>query len=419
MHLSFWNATSAMAVIGLASPSWGADFHPLRSDRWPFGAVGANYEVNDNNVVFSRDGRTASDGTWRWTRDGGVLPVGFVPGFGSSIDFKRRPLDISDDGTIEVGRIVYKEGRPEQAIWGYYWEDSSHFSFPLPSIEPTAFLPMNQCLSGDGQWLVFDTGGASNPRVGKRLSRAGTRESFPLSHTFNSPMFAPNTDASRILVESGISVVPHGRPASEAGLQTIDSAFAPQSQTSSGAYVVGATRPFREVCFLWDTGANVVEPFNVPLATQDALNLAVSDDASVVAGSVHLKDVSRSPRTFVRRRGEQGRELGGVLSRFGVEMAAYFVIEKVIGLSSDGRSVLVFATSPWYGSSAAIITLPDWQPCPADLNFDGLVDDVDFSIFAGAYDRLTTTDGDLNVDRFTDDADFSMFAVAYDALLCP
>lgn len=53
------------------------------------------------------------------------------------------------------------------------------------------------------------------------------------------------------------------------------------------------------------------------------------------------------------------------------------------------------------------------------MNFDGFVDDADFSMFAKAYDRLTTTDGDLNVDRFTDDADFSLFAVAYDALLCP
>ena len=64
--------------------------------------------------------------------------------------------------------------------------------------------------------------------------------------------------------------------------------------------------------------------------------------------------------------------------------------------------------------------------CPGDLNHDGFVDDLDFVIFAGAYNLLDCADplmaagcpADLNADGFVDDADFVLFAAAYDKLLC-
>ncbi len=66
-------------------------------------------------------------------------------------------------------------------------------------------------------------------------------------------------------------------------------------------------------------------------------------------------------------------------------------------------------------------------PCPADLNFDGQVDDADFVIFVRAYNTLVCDDpqmpagcpADLDGNNLVDDADFSLFVVAYDALLCP
>lgn len=66
-------------------------------------------------------------------------------------------------------------------------------------------------------------------------------------------------------------------------------------------------------------------------------------------------------------------------------------------------------------------------PCPADLTLDGQTDDLDFQIFAVAYDILDCADpsmpagcaSDLNSDGLVDDTDFSIFAVAYDTLVCP
>jgi len=58
------------------------------------------------------------------------------------------------------------------------------------------------------------------------------------------------------------------------------------------------------------------------------------------------------------------------------------------------------------------------RSCDADLNGDGVVDDSDFVIFAGAYNNLLDTFADFNFDNITDDSDFVIFAGAYNELLC-
>ncbi|MBS0188350.1 MAG: hypothetical protein JSS51_09790 [Planctomycetes bacterium] len=63
--------------------------------------------------------------------------------------------------------------------------------------------------------------------------------------------------------------------------------------------------------------------------------------------------------------------------------------------------------------------------CPADLNFDSVVDDDDFQMFSIAYNRLAC-DGavpgcpaDQNRDGVVDDADFPLFLASYNRLECP
>jgi hypothetical protein len=62
---------------------------------------------------------------------------------------------------------------------------------------------------------------------------------------------------------------------------------------------------------------------------------------------------------------------------------------------------------------------PAAQYCPGDFDHSGFVDDIDFSLFAHAYDLFETESGDLNGDTRTDDSDFIEFAAAYNALICP
>ncbi|MBS0188927.1 MAG: thrombospondin type 3 repeat-containing protein [Planctomycetes bacterium] len=62
------------------------------------------------------------------------------------------------------------------------------------------------------------------------------------------------------------------------------------------------------------------------------------------------------------------------------------------------------------------------DPCPADINADGQVDDEDFTRFVAAYAELIVPEADpladFNGDQRVDDADFSVFIAAYDAVMC-
>jgi len=71
--------------------------------------------------------------------------------------------------------------------------------------------------------------------------------------------------------------------------------------------------------------------------------------------------------------------------------------------------------------------VPIIQPCPCDLNHDGLVDDTDFVAFTDAYNVYDCSDpsmpltcpSDFNVDSTVDDSDYVIFFVSYEQLLCP
>jgi hypothetical protein len=425
-----------LGVIGAGLVSAGAfgqvaTFTPLRGDEWPFPVVGGSWRGNREFPPLSGDGSTVTDGRWRWTRSGGVVPVGFVPGFNQSSEYVRSPLDLSYDGSIEVGRLVRFGDRIEASP---YWEGAGRFEL-LPSSATRIF--QRDCLSDDGGWVVFThPPTAFVPFTQYRGSRSGHSEAYPWWSARNSgTIWSPSADASSALTVDGVLRVGPEQAAGDAVLQPkpvfYDYPAWPISMSSNGRLVLlyqrsvpdgnGYSRmPFGVI---WNTDTGETDRFGVPLGFDSIFlepDMYLSDSGELAAGAASNFLSTSSARAFVRRRGEQARELRVVLDRFGDTSSNYYVIERVSGLSRDGRTILVLYSSPlWYGDGAAIVTLPDWEPCPADLNFDGFVDDADFSIFAKAYDRLTTTDGDLNVDRFTDDADFSIFAVAYDALLCP
>lgn len=97
------------------------------------------------------------------------------------------------------------------------------------------------------------------------------------------------------------------------------------------------------------------------------------------------------------------------------------------GVSTALVEVLVagYTNLPPY-EGVSVLT-PRAKVCVGDLNADGLVDDLDFQIFAVAYDILDCADpamaagcpSDLNGDGLVDDLDFQVFVVAYNALVCP
>jgi len=107
-------------------------------------------------------------------------------------------------------------------------------------------------------------------------------------------------------------------------------------------------------------------------------------------------------------------------------------------LWTGSQGIFALSTSSW--TSRAVYTGENFvcgyigpidfsKYCAGDINNDSLVDDADFTLFAGAYNELvcpTLESGypagcpsDLNGDDVVDDADFSVFIAAYNTLLCP
>lgn len=87
------------------------------------------------------------------------------------------------------------------------------------------------------------------------------------------------------------------------------------------------------------------------------------------------------------------------------------------------RFVLFGPSLRGYAGNAGWYLVP--PACPADLNRDRMVDDIDFAIFTSAYDEMLCDesgsepcDADLNGDWLVDDADFQFFVAGYGAMLC-
>jgi hypothetical protein len=85
------------------------------------------------------------------------------------------------------------------------------------------------------------------------------------------------------------------------------------------------------------------------------------------------------------------------------------------------------ATGNFVKPPTALFAFTDDAFCPADLNNDGIVDDLDFQVFILSYNIVECSDagmalgcpGDFNFTRFVDDDDFLIFVLAYNEVLCP
>lgn len=97
----------------------------------------------------------------------------------------------------------------------------------------------------------------------------------------------------------------------------------------------------------------------------------------------------------------------------------------LLAQASDLANACAGASIVLDGSFSLSVAFATITPCPGDLNFDGFVDDTDFSLFAVAYNELLCApppalcDADLNGDSVVDDVDFTIFAAGYNDLICP
>lgn len=100
-------------------------------------------------------------------------------------------------------------------------------------------------------------------------------------------------------------------------------------------------------------------------------------------------------------------------------------VDVTINTLLDINDVGQIVASGKRGNASRLFVLTQRAFCPADLNFDGVVDDLDYALFAQAYSKIECPappeecPGDLNVDGIVDDADFTLFLLSYNLTFCP
>lgn len=96
-----------------------------------------------------------------------------------------------------------------------------------------------------------------------------------------------------------------------------------------------------------------------------------------------------------------------------------------LGVTINGQAVTGNTLTSSTGKDFGPSIIPP-SACPGDFNFDGVVDDEDFQIFAAGYNVLDCDDpamtpgcpGDMDGNNIVDDEDFQIFVVAYNSVVC-
>lgn len=169
------------------------------------------------------------------------------------------------------------------------------------------------------------------------------------------------------------------------------------------AYIHRPPASFRRVCAA-SGGGGLLHPFLG----------AVGTDGAWAAGFGSPDGTSNAAEAFYWTPERGMFQLADYLRNTGAAVPPGVTLRSVVDASADGL-VLVGESD----AGAWIARLQPVSTCRFDLNFDGVVDDADFTRFVVAYNNVFDAYADANQDCITDDADFSPFAVAYDTLLCP
>lgn len=190
-----------------------------------------------------------------------------------------------------------------------------------------------------------------------------------------------------------------------------------------GSVIVGyGDREGRMRSFRWtaETGiADLGEPVSPlwPGFHFDVYACATDASGSVIVGQLVGPTGSRA---FIWTASLGIVDLNNYLSAMGIARGDGTLID-ARGVSDDGRTITGISSN---GSTRGfLVTLPNY--CAGDLNFDGVVDDADFSEFVSTlyvYCDPWWNEGlcraDLNFDGVNTDEDIGLFLVSYDRLLC-
>lgn len=422
------SAASLISASGLAAP-WIEELDP------------GHYVTDLSYDGTAAAGNVTGDGsyeTFRWTRDGGIEYLGLatVP----TIGVGGGSPDISYDGKNVSASILSSDWQLTLGIWNIDTGWTEAFP-PAPEFGKAMDQAYGSAwgLSGDGQSVVgyyyFDL----NP---------GTRVQ-PCAWNLNGTLTDYESSRGRADAASYNGSVVTGWEDSGLGpwfpmawrdgtkyyLSDALGSTTARAVNLDGSIIVGdAPDEFgaMKVAAIWrwnGAGYDTQLAGYLPETSYSwgaAYFTGVTDNGSVAVGSNRLAFNPGQGVKAIIWTPESGLVSGDdYLASLGITLPENFELSDFQTISPDGSVIAAAGINlDWMVYQTILIHLH--EPCPADINNDRQVDDLDFVSFAGGYDTFDCADpsmplrcpADINHDGQVDDADFVLFASAYDALLC-
>ncbi|MEM8876214.1 MAG: GC-type dockerin domain-anchored protein, partial [Planctomycetota bacterium] len=359
----------------------------------------------DGETVIGFASAGFAGGPFRWTRETGILPIPGPPGVTNLAAGA-----ISPDGQSVVG------GGTDAWVWFASTGESVSVGRPPSGLRVGLSAISNEPVAAGSALIIDRTGSLDDAFLPASWS--------PDGGLVIAPPVLPNEEqprwrARQILEDGRLYVMSDDHP--HPYLYTPDGGYEELAWGPSGAIdptgtiIVGSRRigfndqgfPVNEAV-VWTREGEFILPTAVPGDSAGALLL--SDDGRFILGGT----TSFVPALWVDREGPI--DLIQYATNRGVDLAGW-VFLGVTRMSADGRvftcQVNRFGDPDWPQGRVdiGVLTL---EPCPADVNFDGLLLPDDFTEWVARFNTKHIR-CDQNGDNACDGSDFFAWVVGYTA----
>jgi len=291
----------------------------------------------DGSVILGGSGPYAligGDNEFIWTSENGMVGIGDLGsnGFG-------RPQDISDDGTIVVGR---GSGVLNSQAFRWTYETGAVGLGFLPAVNPLSYA---NAISADGLTVV----GSSNSST---ASASGT-EAFlwTLDKGITGLGFLSEYSSSYAVDVSGD------------GLTVVGNNYQPYHHEIDGKIQLSSNQePFR-----WTYDDGMIGLGHLPESHNRTMATGISADGSIIIGFSIARRISKA---FVWDEVNGMRSLQDLLVDLGVDLTGWSLTEAT-DISADGLVIVGNGTNPEGKLEAWIATIPELR-IPASYYVDGV-----------------------------------------------
>jgi probable HAF family extracellular repeat protein len=361
----------------------------------------------DGSVVVGTSGTASGQQAFRWTADGGMVPVPIPAGLTSTWG-----TDVSADGSIVLGQ-GRQSASPPFGYEGFRWSIISGALDPIA--EPGSNVYAN-AISADGSTVVGAWGVPGGDEHAYQWTAAGGLA--PLEGLGAEPL---RTTAQAVSAD-GLVVVGHriytaspwrdGFRWTQAAVAGISN-FEASDVSDDGSVVVGTmdnheTQLFE--AYRWTEQDGVV-PLGTCLPNFQSRALAVSADGSIIVGYVQNNSGYDEQKAFIWDQQHGMRLLNEVLEgEFALDLSDWHLTEpwsswKATDISADGTTIVGVAVNADNQREAWRAVISE-LPVPGDADGDGNVGAYDYVALKrnigmdyGASREQGDFDGDRDVDR--------------------